>query len=357
MKIIIAYASCGMGHRIAAEALYDYIRENFKDKEVKIVDILNCTTPLFSYLYRQGYSFLVQYLRFIWALLYYLTLKNPYLRIFLNFLCYLNSRSFINYLLSERPDIVLNTHFFPLEIASRIKNKLGFRLITVITDFGVHPFWVNYNCDDYIVGSEYTLKQLNREGIPREKIKIFGIPLRKDFLVRYERKKEGFSVLILTGSFGFSLIEKIVEMLSFKINLYVVCGNNQRLHLRLKKKKYNKVRLFGFTNEIAKIMSEVDLVITKPGGLGIVEALAMDLPMLFIDGIPGQETLNAKVLESYGCGIRLKRLKEIKDLVLDLKKDSNRIDLMRKNVIKFKKPNATQEICNYVCSGSLRTPS
>lgn len=354
MKIIIVYASCGMGHRMAAEALYAYIQENLKNIDVEIVDILDYTNFIFSYLYRQGYSFLACYLKPFWALLYYLTL-NPFLRSFLNFLCYLNSKNFINYLLSERPDIILNTHFLPLEVATKLKTKLNFRLITVITDFGVHPFWVNYNCDDYIVASEYTFKQLNSQGIPKEKIKILGIPLRKDFFVEYERKKKEFSILVLTGSFGFSLIKKIIDELSPWVNLFVVCGRNQRLYNYLKKRSSSLVKIYGFTKEIARIMSEVDLVITKPGGLGIAEALAMDLPMIFINGIPGQETLNAKVLESYGCGIRLKRLKEIKNLVLDLKVNPNKVSFMRKNISQFKKPNSTKQICDYVCTGSIWT--
>ena len=48
-----------------------------------------------------------------------------------------------------------------------------------------------------------------------------------------------------------------------------------------------------------ELMSVADVMVTKPGGLSISEALVKKLPMLFFSAIPGQETNNIKVLSTY----------------------------------------------------------
>lgn len=355
MKIIITYASCGRGHQSAAEAIYDCLKRDFPEHEAKIIGILDYTNSLFLRFYSGGYSLLASRLRFVWFLLYYLCANRFICKIF-NFFCRFNSRRFISYLLSEKPQVILTTHFFPAEVISYLKKKgkLNPRLITVITDFGVHPLWVFKESDDYVVGTDYTRQQLISKGINVDRIKVFGIPVSLRFLSRYERKGPRFSVLLITGSFGFSLLEKIVEMLkSLEIHLYVVCGNNQRLYHQLTNKHYGWLEVFGFTQEIPQLLSQVDVMITKPGGIMIAESLAKDVPLIFIDGIPGQETGNARILENYGCAIRMRRLEDLKKLILELKNTPQKLDLMRQNIKKIKKPEAVKEICQYVYQGSV----
>jgi len=357
MRIIIAYASAGSGHRRAAEAIYRTFEKKYPEINTSLIDILDYTNSLFANLYSQGYSLLVTHLKFIWAIGYRLTCLKSF-RWFFNFICCLNCFRFGNLIVQEQPDIVLATHFFPAEIISYLKKrgKLSLRLITIMTDFGVHPFWVFEDCDDYIVGSDYTCNHLVLKGINPNKIKVLGIPISSEFPVNYrrDRQRQGFTALLVTGSFGFSLIEKIVDMVYSEINLLVVCGNNQRLYNRLKRKHYAGAQLFGFTKEMPRLMSQADIIVTKPGGLTIAEALAMELPIIFIGGIPGQETENARVLEACGCAIRAKRLKDIKDIILDLKAHSERLALMRVNIQRFKKPNASEETCRYVMGTPYR---
>jgi processive 1,2-diacylglycerol beta-glucosyltransferase len=104
-------------------------------------------------------------------------------------------------------------------------------------------------------------------------------------------------------------------------------------------------------------MSQVDLIITKPGGLTIAEALSMELPMLFMGAIPGQEIANARILQDYGCAITVKNCRSLKDTIIDLSMHPDKMDLMRVNIQKIKHPDAAEEICKYiikdVCSGSI----
>jgi processive 1,2-diacylglycerol beta-glucosyltransferase len=49
-------------------------------------------------------------------------------------------------------------------------------------------------------------------------------------------------------------------------------------------------------------MRTADLVITKPGGLTITEALYLQKPLLLYSPIPGQEEANVKFLEKNNLG-------------------------------------------------------
>ncbi|MDD5729643.1 MAG: glycosyltransferase [Candidatus Omnitrophica bacterium] len=353
MKIIIAYASAGRGHQTAAESVYNCLKVSAPQAEVKIIDILSHTKPGFSSFYSKGYSFLASHLTPLWAVLFFIT-NNAFVRKALNSLSRRNCKSFSDLLTRENPDAIVVTHFFPADAVSylKAKNKITSRLITVITDFGVHPLWLSQKCDDYIVASEYTKEKLLLLGLAESKIKVFGIPIRTEFSSAKKAAGSNSSALLITGSFGFSFIEKMAEELQTMIKLTVVCGNNKELYAHLKSKNYSGLDLYGFTDQIPRIMSEVDFIITKPGGLSIAEALAMELPMILIRGIPGQETENAKIMIDSGCALEAKDTQEVKDIVRDWKNNPDKLNRVRQNIQKIKKPDSTQELCKYVRSSS-----
>lgn len=352
MKIVITYASAGAGHCSAAWAIYEYIKDNHSEIEIEIVDILRYCPPLLSLLYSKGYRFFVTHLEFAWALLYNLTKRTYILEIF-NRLCQFKCHRFKQYIIQQNPSVILATHFFPAAVCDylKIKHAISSRLITVITDFGVHPLWLTKQ-GEYIVGTTYTRSCLLAHGTPPEKIKVFGIPVNSRFLQLREAgkgKERKLSALVITGSFGFSIIEKIVRLLHRKIKLFVVCGNNRKLYQRLKKKRYFHVLVFQFTGDIANLMAESDIIITKPGGLTISEALIMELPMIFIDGIYGQEIENAKIIEGYGCAVRARSLLHLDDLIRGFKDNPQNLDFMRANIRKVRKANTAEDIYKEIC--------
>ena len=84
-------------------------------------------------------------------------------------------------------------------------------------------------------------------------------------------------------------------------------------------------------------MHASDLLVTKPGGLTVSEALACGLPMAVFDAIPGQEEDNANFLRTHDMGVRLKKdgdfANEISSLLLEKKK----LQEMRENCEGFDK--------------------
>jgi processive 1,2-diacylglycerol beta-glucosyltransferase len=266
-------------------------------------------------------------------------------------------------LIRENPDFVISTHFLPSQLVSDLKKdgRIRSKLFTVITDFGVHPFWVSANTDIYIVASELTKEQLILKKIAPEKIMVLGIPIDAKFRVGFERSvlfkrlnlEEGkFTVLIVTGSFGIGPIDEIVDSLHSQMQLLVVCARNKGLFARLNRKKYPGVKVYGFVNNIEELMAVSDAIITKPGGLSLSETLAMELPPIFISPIPGQETENAKIMNSYGIGESAQDPAEIKNIISDYKTHPDKLNRVKENIGKVKKPSAAEGLYNVICQNS-----
>jgi len=360
MKVIIAYASAGAGHLKAAESIHKYLRENRGDIDVKLVDILDYSSGLLKFSYRRGYSFLVHYGLFLWAAAFYLT-RVKLLRILTAPVASLinlsNTRGFARFLLREAPDYMISTHFLPPDIAGHLKNKgrIKSTLITVITDFGVHPYWLSAFTDFYYVASEYTKGLLIKEKVAESRIRVCGIPIDEKFLKRYDKsalcvkfgiKSDMFTVLISTGSFGIGPIEKMASLLCAEMQVLVVCANNKKLKLILERKGLVNTRVFGFVDNMQELMAVSDVIITKPGGLSISEVLVMRLAPFFISPIPGQESGNVAAMKHYGIDTLIGSAPELKKKLREYRNNIQEAMRIKEGIEKIRKPHSTAELCD-----------
>ena len=61
--------------------------------------------------------------------------------------------------------------------------------------------------------------------------------------------------------------------------------------------------VLGFVKNIDEIMKMCDVIITKPGGISITEAMACRLPIVIREYLPGQEERNTEFLLNNNLGI------------------------------------------------------
>jgi processive 1,2-diacylglycerol beta-glucosyltransferase len=222
-----------------------------------------------------------------------------------------------------------------------------------VTDFDVHRIWVNAGIDIYTAACDYTRDKLIALGVSPEKIHITGIPTDPKFSQRPDpvelKKKLGIkdgilTVLIATGSFGMGPIEGLMERL-VDYQLLIVCGQNKDLYERLKPKARKNAHVLGLVDNMEELMSVSDIMVTKPGGLSISEALVKKLPMIFFSAIPGQETNNIKVLNSYDVvGQGQCTLAQIAQIIHEWKSNPKELDALRGRMSGISKPNAVADI-------------
>jgi processive 1,2-diacylglycerol beta-glucosyltransferase len=211
---------------------------------------------------------------------------------------------------------------------------------------------VNQGVNIYSVACDYTKEKMMRLGIEADRVFVTGIPTDEKFIFNPDKKEirqtlkvnpDLFTVLIATGSFGMGPIQELIQVLSGH-QLLIVCGHNKKLFESLKSKANNKVHVFGLVNNMHELMSAADVMVTKPGGLSIAEALVKKLPLIFFSAIPGQETGNINVLVKYQAAAEQGSMIDIVERVDDLSFSPEHYHQLRQKLEVLSKPNAVKDI-------------
>ncbi|MGI9035158.1 MAG: MGDG synthase family glycosyltransferase [Pyrinomonadaceae bacterium] len=364
-KVLILSAAVGAGHLRAAEALEKAFLISNAAAEVKNIDVLNYTNPLFRRLYGKAYLEMVNAMPEVLGWIYDSLdkpWKNEKRRLTLD---RLNTQPLIRFLKNYQPDIAVCTHFLPAEIISWLtaKQKINFPQAVVVTDFDAHAMWLCHHYEQYFVALEETKIHLAKIGIPPEKISVSGIPIDPIFAEpkdktqmreKYGLAKDKLTILVSAGGFGVGNVEHLLIALSelkTPSQILAICGRNEELKTKLDvlaTEKLNNERVtfkpVGFTREMDEYMSAADLIVGKPGGLTTSEALAKGLIFVIVNPIPGQEERNSDHLLEKGCAIKCNNLPVLAYKIDELVNDENRLAAMQKNVAKFARPNAAREI-------------
>jgi len=366
-KIMIVHATAGIGHVKAALALESALKSR-RGVSYSVVDVLDYTNPLMKWSYRSFYITLVKYVPFLWAAIYYLLDVPLIFRLIKDLRSTSNrfqSKKFMRYLTEVKPDTIVATHFFPVNVISYLK-KLGIinaRLVCVITDFKLHTYWFSDNVDIFVVAGDALKKQLIKHGIPADDIKVLGIPIdlkfhqnmdRAELSSKFNIKNNLFTVLIGSGGFGVGPVRDLVVELSktdIEIQLIVICGKNAGLYADLGNLKASSripINVYGFVDNMHEFMSVSDLLVSKAGGMTTSEAIARELPMIISSPIPGQEMRNCQFLVESGSAIREDAPSRIKEKIIELSKDKKKLDSMKANIRAIKKSNPAEELADLV---------
>jgi len=301
----------GTGHNAAAKALEKSFNELPYVTAVSI-DLLELIPRTFHPLLQSGYHGMLNKFPTFYQYLYDWTHQHKIFR-------YLSSeaiekmgwtiRKKLNQVFHEiRPTRIVVTHPFAMLIRPSKWEEIP--TIGVVTDYELHPIWLVRPPQVLCVPK----KLINRQELERIqwktglKITETGIPVHPSF---YEetpcleaRRKLGLHphlpvVLIMGGGTGLGPLEQLVEEIKElnQIQFIVMTGKNDHLYQRLSKKyAYSPIRIEPFRRDIPLFMAGADLLVTKPGGLTISEAIANKLPMLLFEAFPGQEEANQQYL-------------------------------------------------------------
>jgi processive 1,2-diacylglycerol beta-glucosyltransferase len=131
-----------------------------------------------------------------------------------------------------------------------------------------------------------------------------------------------------------------------------VAGKNAALKVELEALPLPRgavLRVFGFVTTIEELMGVADLAVTKSGGLTTSECLALGLPMLVRDPIPGQEERNCDFLLEAGAGLRANGPDSLRYKLRTLLADRPRLARMREAARRVGRPDAADRIVETMC--------
>lgn len=218
-----------------------------------------------------------------------------------------------------KPDVVVATQMYPAALMANLKKKQAFRHIPsvgVITDYGLHTAWVRPQTDFYCVPCEEMVDDLVEEGVSSARIRVTGIPLMPHFNQTLEersaRRHLGLdpnrrTILVTGGQYGIGVVKPVADLLSKRpaYQVLVTTGSSAKETIRLREleSQYpDQLKVFGWVEDMSTLLCAADVVVGKPGGLSVSEALACGRPFLATCCLGGQEGHNLEYLRRTGMG-------------------------------------------------------
>jgi 1,2-diacylglycerol 3-beta-galactosyltransferase len=300
-RIAIVYIDSGGGHRAAANALCEVIREQGRPWDVQLLSIQEMLDSIDFIRKSTGIPFQEVYnimLRRGW------TLGSALLIPFMHLLIRMSHPAQVKVLRRHwseyRPDLVVSLipHYNRALKQSLDRVWPGTPYVTILTDIADYPphFWIERQ-DQYVVcGSGRAAEQALGVGLPASHVlRASGMILHPRFYsaVNPGRERERARLglhpgrptgLVLFGGEGSMEMVKIARALNrarSRVQLILLCGRHQRAAAELRAMK-PRIPMFvaGFTRDIPRYMDLADFFIGKPGPGSISEALAKGLPVI-----------------------------------------------------------------------------
>ncbi len=364
MEALILSCGTGGGHNMAAEAVAEALSD--RGHTAIRLDPYQLVSDSLAETVGNAYIKLVQKSPRLFGAVY--GLGNAYRRLPVRSPVYhINGKMaphMQRYLQENHFDAIISTHVFPAEILTHMRhNGLDVpKNIFIATDYTCIPFTEESECDFYITPSPKLTAEFCARGIPEEKIRPIGIPVRRAFRsgitkeearLRLRLSPDKRYVLLSGGSIGVGGLHTAIEALlpylsqNEKTGLIVLCGNNEPLFSRLSEQfaAHPQIEILRSTEEMGMYLKACDIFISKPGGLSSTESAVAGIPLIHISPIPGCESRNTEFFASNGISIPVRRIEdELLPAVLQLQ-DETVAAAMRQKQAEVINRNAADDIC------------
>jgi UDP-N-acetylglucosamine:LPS N-acetylglucosamine transferase len=322
----------GEGHNAAASAITEAIEELWPHWTVERYDAVEIRGRRFASFARAAYAFEIHhapwfYQGFYDALCRWSWFANPLKRITSWFF----AKRIAEVVDRSQPDLVLSTYPYGSAALDWMKRH-GFTTptATFIPAFHTHPYWTYSGVDLHFVMYDTAAQDAKTKGI--ESGLRVGAPMVKKAFAPHPkgaaREQLGldpstFTVLVTGGAWGLgSLAEAIAALLLLEtpITILAVCGHNDALRKALIDlgAAPERLRVIGFTHDMARLMAASDTVVTNGAGVTVLEALRSARPVIAFQPLPGHGRAATRVMVSKGLALRANDVQALAEAINDL---------------------------------------
>ncbi|MGH9406742.1 MAG: MGDG synthase family glycosyltransferase [Terriglobia bacterium] len=327
-RILILTLSVGSGHVRASKVVRDAFEDGQEAVQVRTLDAIELAERWFPWIYVKPYWWMLRYRRELWRALYEWRQQKRHRATAPHWIFRRGCERVLQELRTYRPHLVIVTEIAAAEIASLAKREGWFSapILAVLTDFQAEPPWMQPEIDYYSVATDQARAQLAGWGVSVQRILRSGIPIDPSFALPFDRREVRKALglrptdpvaLLMAGGMGMAPLDRIASQLErcgLPLQAVAVAGHDRALYERLKRLRGRialDLRSFGWTDRIPELMASADLIITKPGGLTVSEALASGLPMILTHPIPGPEERNIRYLVQHRVAVHARSVEEI----------------------------------------------
>lgn len=366
-NILVVTASMGSGHNKAANAVAEAIKRKYPVNKINVIDFMSTETAYFNSLVKDIYLKMLDHTPSVYEFFYKFTSDSTKGSTIQSVFAHAMKKDMRELIKKYEADMVICTHPFPCAAASYLKQtgEINIPLITVMTDFCVHQFWLYKNIDIYFTANDLLKKEMVNQGLLEERIFVTGIPVgynfrvdynRDDLLTKFKLEKDKPVALIMGGGLGLGGVKNALrqlERLKKDIQILVITGANVALWSEMNEyaqHSKHKIFVWGYSHNIQEFMSVATFLISKPGALTISEALTRELPMILHDPIPGPEVDNAKFVSDNGAAIWVRHQDTLDAVVREVLSDATILPKLRNNAKVLKKPYASDNIADVIAN-------
>jgi processive 1,2-diacylglycerol beta-glucosyltransferase len=213
----------------------------------------------------------------------------------------------------------------------------------------------------YGVGSDEAKAQLIGWGVSPNRVVLCGIPIDPAFALAFDEAEVlralGLDphrpvVLVMGSGMGPAPLDEIIQSLErcgLPLQVLALSGRDHAVKARLEGLRGRialDLHVFGWSDNVPELMTAADLLITKPGGVTVAEALAVGVPMLLTHPIPGPEERHVRFLEQNGVAVQARSLEEIPQLAYQLLSSPEKLAEMGRRAHELARPDAAHAIAH-----------
>ena len=223
---------------------------------------------------------------------------------------------FVELINDFKPDAIITTHpnynASVSNILSRYSHKIP--LFAIVADpVSLSPLWCNPNATFTICPTEEAKSVCLRSGVPEDRIRVFGFPVRQRFTKHLADKNRStefendyycrvtsfpLQFMIMSGGEGSGNMSRLARILlkNFNCHVRLLCGRNKLLKKALEhtlaEKYKERVEILGFTENVQDLMLQTDIMLTRASPNTMMEAIMCNVPLVITGALPGQEEGN-----------------------------------------------------------------
>jgi 1,2-diacylglycerol 3-beta-galactosyltransferase len=374
-RVLFLMSDTGGGHRAAAEAIREALHRRHRDAvSVTLVDVLREYTPFPFSSFPELYPWLVNHSKSSWGASFKLTNTRQRAKILTNTM-YMTAESGLKQMLRDHPaDVIVSVHSLLTRIAMRAMLAFERRppFVVVVTDLvSTHYFWYDRRADRTLLPTQIAYERGLIAGLTPDKMRITGLPVHPGFTDGLVDKSEARAalgwhptlptILLIGGGDGMGPVYKIARAIderNLNCQLVIVCGRNATLKAQSESALWNQpTHIYGFVNDMPRLMAASDVIATKAGPATISEACIAGLPMLLYDAIPGQEEGNVDFVLENNAGVFINQPRAAAETVESwLREGESYLRWRSANARRVARPDAVWQIADEVWEQAQRAP-
>ncbi|PWK13121.1 MGDG synthase family glycosyltransferase [Tumebacillus permanentifrigoris] len=304
--IVLLSESIGSGHERAATAVEEALRAHEPLVQITRLNLLDTFRPLAARISRAVYYRALQHSPKLWGAWYEWQREKEWHAMVRNLIRQSLHRDVGKWLQELQPDVIVCTHPIPALLIAEMKRQgLRVPLCTVVTDYDMHGYWMHPAVDLYCLPLTEMAEEIEPRIGDHAEVRVTGIPISSRFaeaftLTQHRTTHERKKILISGGGWGLGVVPMVEQIAGsgLEADVTIVCGTNRSLFHEMKARceGLSHVAVHGFSEQMESLMAQSDVLVTKPGGLTMSEALAMELPMVLYSPVGGQESRNGHLM-------------------------------------------------------------